>query len=285
MNNQHFLKGYLSSHFEYKFHVLESLLEKKYIIDIAKYEEENHYTFDEDRFYKSIVLDLKMTYYQVLETLFELLFTLYDKGLKGEQPNFWKDITNSNWRKNYNRISDIAKGSLDIMELNFHFPNFTIDAGRYYFYFGSSDSEQLYQIKQSLEAIKIFIKLCATDFTDRELYNALKHGIRAFPLISNFSMTTKDKNIKLDFPLNYSLTYMERSDSKGLELVTKPFDKERTLTFGKIASKLIWMIIEARKAKLQTNVTRIQSYMFIKEDILSMNIKRDGITKFKLKFE
>ncbi|HEY0262341.1 MAG TPA: hypothetical protein VGB95_04900, partial [Chitinophagales bacterium] len=139
-----------------------------------------------DVFRRTLKSDLRQTYFHAIETFFELFIALNPKGKKRfDDENILFNLTNSKWRKTYEKIKQIAEdeNALDFLDEKINYGNYNISIGHYLFYFGWFNNNALSQdffesLPSIINAIKYGIRIVARDFIQRDEYNAYKHGLR-----------------------------------------------------------------------------------------------------------
>jgi hypothetical protein len=243
-----FFSGYLVDHFLYKQFTLFNAIEKfpKLKSDILDGLDE---VVDSD-YEKSLRIEIRATYLQAVETLFELIFSLEPRGAVIDNRNIWYSLSTSEWRKNYERIESIAKGETDFLDR-------VVTAGKelkvpfiqYLFYFGVTNPSMLDAVKASFDPIKKFLRTFADEFSDRQEYNAFKHALRIFPTLTKFEVGPhgSDKPI-ISWDMARSMTYLTEEDDGSVAFRTKPLDTERDMRMGLVCSYLISNIVRSRKA-------------------------------------
>ena len=157
--------------------------------------------------------------------------------------------------KSYKLIQEIANGvfSLDILDERIDFLDYNISIAQYLFYPRMFDrtkfpAEFFIQVDQSIIAIKAGIKALAVDFSQRDEYNAYKHGIRIFPTYKSIHFVdagTMEQRIAFD--LSNSVSYYTFNDKLNeAKITTKLFDSERDFLMTRLGSNLIFTLIHYR---------------------------------------
>jgi hypothetical protein len=259
---------------------------KKMLDNLLKYENdffEGELDKDgSDCFRKTIQSDLRQTYFHAIETFFEIFFALNPKENPGfDDTNILFTLTNSDWRKSYNKIKKIASGemSLDYLNDQISWHRYNISIGHYLFYFGlfnkeKFDDEFFAHVNESIEAIRFGIKKVAEDFVEREEYNSYKHGLRIIPAISQLLVADVDSlEVKVKWDLSDSMSfYSKTKDKNELRVVTKLFDSQRdyemTLFCSNMVSNMIYYRqISMYKEKDKRTGTQIPVAFFGREEI------------------
>ena len=251
-----FYERYLKDYHKHKAFYLKKILEnpEKYVelffdYEISKQEKEN--------FKRTLQADLRQTYFHAIETFFEIFF-----ALNPENKNIFDDeyllfnLTNAKWQNNYKKIQDIAEGKLqlDFLTKKIQFYEREISIGHFLFYLGIYPNgkfpmKMFDEIDNSIEAIKYGIKLIAQDFTNKEEYNAYKHGLRLIPTSEKLMIAeAKTMKIRFEWDISQSMSFYKKSKNKDeLTVVTKLFDTERDYNMTLFCSNLIHHMIFYRK--------------------------------------
>lgn len=242
-----FFSGYLVDHFDYKLITLYNALVKfpKLKADIL----DGLDTVDDAEYEKSIRLEIRATYFQAMETLFELIFSLEPRGDVIDNQRIWYFLSTAEWGEDFKRIRSIAKGQTALFDR-------AITAGsdlkvpfiQYLFYFGVTDPTMIQAIQASLDPIKKFLVAFAKEFSDRAEYNAFKHALRIFPAMRTFEAINRATQKPLiTWDMTRSITYLTESDDGSISLETRPLDTERDMRMAQVCSRLISNIVRSRK--------------------------------------
>ena len=202
-------------------------------------------------------------YFQMIETLFEIIFAIFKYGHK----NIWFNLTNSNWKKNYNEIKDLNESS-DLFTRKI-----TVSSGenkqdllliKWIFYFVYSPNKTDLEWESNFNKIKEFLLIFASDFSDRDEYNAFKHAMRFYN--SSFSAYfgfQGMKDMQMICKSNDSITYLEEKMIEEIKtknkpvyriyITTKPFYFDIDFNCCKIIYSMIKNIIDSRKHYLLPN--------------------------------
>jgi hypothetical protein len=259
ISTETFYSSYLEDYNAYKLLMLTSILknlerfENDYFSEVDGYKRDNF----------SLVLktEIHQSYFHSVETLFELIFALLPENEVVTDNQILYRLANSDWKKNFNTIRKISQ---DKNELNFLdevvslSDNIQISKGHYVFYFGlyrnsKIQPELLNAIPISLENIKCGLFILAKDFTNRDIYNSYKHGLRLIPALKNiFLLDRKTMQEIVKFDLSNSITYMTVNEKdKSIKYTTKNYDIWRDIELSKFAIGLISNIINLRRASLR----------------------------------
>jgi tetratricopeptide (TPR) repeat protein len=220
-------------------------------------------------FRNMINLDIHILQFQVIEALFCLIFALEDLN----QDFTWFNLTfpkDSSKRSlaAYDRISYLNKGfNLEhflIKNINYNSKSFPI--WQFIFFFGINFEKIEKKNNYDLKLDKIFKNISkllgsmARIFSDRDDYNAYKHGLRLY-VSNNASISFRNEN-ELGIPegpiiqhssSKHVLTYLSKDqDSQGIFQVyekTKSFSPNEDLFYIENAIKLIQNIIDLRNTQ------------------------------------
>lgn len=218
---------------------------------------------DDEKTMLMLKTDLHYLYFQMVEALFELIFALQYRDDK----NIWYYISFSG-KNNYKKMSEINLSTSKLFDDKITLMNpkdkttIKISFLRYVF-FHIMDLEKLgIPEEENLVVIKKLLKKFASDFSDRNEYNAFKHSLRMTYEKPSPMIKTADGKHSFIFEGDNAFNYLEKyeDDSKiGLSLVTKCFFPKLDLLLCKYCSWLIHNIITTRK----------NSYFKMNEPILS----------------
>ena len=246
---QQFFSGYLVDHFPYKLAMLDNSLRmysqlKPVILDGIK-------KVDDAEYEKSVRLEIRATYFQAMETLFELIFSLEPRTSVVDNRLLWYYLSTAQWRKNYKRIGLIAEGDTSFLDRTIRIgKNFETSFIEYLFYYGAKDPKMLEAVRPGFESIKKFIVAFAKEFSDRGEYNAFKHALRAFPAMMKIEAIQRATQKRLiTWDLSRSISYLTEGEDRSLTLETRPLDTERDMRMGQTCSLLISNIVRSRKAQ------------------------------------
>lgn len=244
---------------------------------------------DNNEYKKTLKTEMHFLYFQMIETLFELIFAISEK----DNRNLWLSLTFSNWQNNYNKITKLSNTSYlftSKVKTIINKKDIEIPLLRWIFYFIYSSKMNDKEWKDNLNKIKKLLLLFAKDFTDRGEYNAYKHSLRFYN--SSFSMSigiTGSKNMHTLGSSNDSITYLEeqkKKESNGqykstgrILRITKPFNFERDYSCCIVLYEMIKNIINTRKYSLipELNGKKFHFSNFINIDMTK--IFKTGIRK------
>lgn len=206
---------------------------------------------DDEKFLLMLRTDLHYLYFQMVEALFELIFAIQ----KRDDTNLWYYLSFSD-KNNYKKIAEIASSKSNIFEEKIKLMNpndkSTIDISflRYVF-FHILDLEKMgIPEEENMKVIKRLLIIFATDFSDRNEYNAFKHSLRMTYDKPSSMIKTIDGNHTFVFEGENAFNYLEKYEDKnkiGLSLITKCFFPKLDLLLCKYCSWLINNIIVIRK--------------------------------------
>lgn len=255
VNDKQFYSHYLKEYHSIKALYLKTLLDNHHKLneELAKHRAIQDLTKNSKFVLQA---DMRQNYFHCIETFFELFFAFLPKnGAIPDHHNIIKLLVKSDWKTNYKLIQDIADGnfSLDIFDEPIEFIGYRTTVGHYLFYPGMFDrakfTDEFFKLTdQSILAIKSAIKALATDFSQRDEYNAYKHGIRIFPSYKSIHVVSvEDMKEQMSWDLSNSVSFYTFNDKfKESKITTKLFDSERDLLMTRLCSNLIFTLINYR---------------------------------------
>lgn len=234
---------------------------------------------------KSLRLEIRATYFQTIETLFELVFSLEPRGNVIDNRRIWYFLSTSKWRDNYKRIDKIARSDTAFLDRVITArKGFDVPFLQYLFFFGVTNPSMLGAVRASFDPIKKFLVAFAQEFADRDEYIAFKHALRILPLLQNVQMgphTPEKPAVTLD--MSSSLTYLVEKD-KSISFRTKPLDTIRDMRMGHACAYLISNIIRSRRAHF-TGILEGNLHTFSEESFPNANQRKATWTEFNLTFK
>lgn len=243
------------------------------------------YDYSVDDHLRSIKIDIRQTYFQSIETVFELLFSFKPIGTE-----FRDDQVFSNLIKRKDHYEDIRKfasgeGGLEFLEQTFEFDGHGSMLGIQYLFYGFLTDDKLGgQLVESLQAIRNVLKIIATDISDRKEYNSYKHGLRIFPVGKSFSIhdhKTMEEIIKWD--IKDSMSFMEKDEKSGqIDVVTRLFDPERDHNLTIMCNNLISNLIMIRRSSYQEKDKKTCIVVFKTEDVIKLSKPNVKIQDLKM---
>ncbi|MVM42306.1 hypothetical protein GO730_39115 [Spirosoma sp. HMF3257] len=153
-------------------------------------------------------------------------------------------------------IREIAENetALDFLNETVTFMGYQISIAHYLFYpcllpTGKFPDEVFEHVKESIDAAAYGIRRIATDFIDREEYNAYKHGLRLIPASSKLQFADPDTmKIQLEWDISQSMSYYVKTKKPGdIRIETKLFDSERDYRMTLFCSNLIYNLVYYRQ--------------------------------------
>ncbi|WP_308572303.1 hypothetical protein [uncultured Methanobacterium sp.] len=232
--------------------------------------------------YKRMIrTELHFLYFQMIETLFELIFAIS----KFTRQEIWAALTFSNKRNSpyyydcYGNIRELSHDRLkdpDLwapVKIGGSGGNIEIPLIRWIFYdtFNIPEmSEEDWEI--NLDNIYYFLRKFAKDFSDREEYNAYKHSLRFFNTQYAFGFALKGSSNFFGRRTDNSIVYLaaekNNNDSYSLKECSKAFDFKTDYNRCILIHDLISNIIITRKAVIckppLSSAVLTQSAMFHK---------------------
>jgi len=255
------------------YHKTKAIYLKKILDNIEKFQpvffDENTDVEIINNFKRTIQCELRHNYFHAIETFFELLFALDPRGKKElDDKNVQFNLTNSKWRTTFKKIEKIKE---DEQALDFLFEKMTygdeqITIGYFLFYTGiqierfSKQFEE--ELIESIEAIKKTIRIMASDFLDRDEYNAYKHGLRLIPSITELSLLNTNTGKKeMTWNLDESMSFYKQTINPDvLTVVTKVFDSGRDHQMAYLCSNLIHHLVYFRRIAMGIQKDKNEKY-------------------------
>ena len=274
-----FYKDYPIDHWLYKANMLKNVIEnfdsiKNVILkDLGDVIEEDCI--------KMLKAEIHFTLFQMIETLFELIFTLE----KRDDRKLWLYLSLSyrTSKAKYKRIEKISKGEIEFLDNQIRLPSGKeITLIHYLFYFWLEELP-IKEIKENFEKIKQILIIFAETFTDRIEYNAYKHSLKFFQTSMELEFGELKDNEK--FPiLNLSSdnTFAFLYNDKGqIKKIFKSFDYEIDFEKIIICHWLISNIINARKRYFFNRGGKVKLAYFNKENFDRLNKTNYTLHKFE----
>jgi len=217
-------------------------------------------------FQRVIRTELHFLYFQMVETLFEIIFAVS----RHDNKDLWVALTFSNDRntpfysETYREIAglnDFSKIFTEKIKIEIDGKRIEIPLLRWIFYFIYPTKLKDDEWKKNLENIKKLLLIFARDFTDRGEYNAYKHSLRFYnaPFSMAIGLTGSNKMHSLGSSED-CITFLEEQKKKnesgemmstGRILRTqKPFDFQRDYDLCILIYAMIKNIIYTRKYTL-----------------------------------
>jgi hypothetical protein len=278
INSNLFFSQFQVNYFDYKQSSLEYLLS-----NFPKVGVENQILdYKEKDYINAIRCDIRQTFFQAIETVFEVFFALMPDKKGRINQRIIERITLSDLP--YNKINKLIEyeDSLDFLDLEMEYSNkIPVKLGEFIFYFGLHDQEKFKNdIKESLESIKYALRILAGEFSDRREYNSYKHGLRIIPALQTLSFLNADTMEQTkNWDLNDSMTfYSYDKKTQETSYITKVFDSDRDIRLTTICSNLLWLMIKLRDAsfnKSDKEKDREVAILFFSKDKIIEAAKTD----------
>jgi len=258
-----FFQSYLVDHFLYKQESLLCFL--RYYDELKAKLQEGISEINDEQYLQTLKVEIRGTYFQAIETLFELIFSLEPREGIIDNRNIWFFLSTSKWHDNYDRIQSIANGDLAFLDrpINAN-PNLSIPFIQYVFFFAVTNEANLKVVQDSFEPIRKLLRAFASEFTDRDEYNAIKHSVRLIHLMKDLVVAQRGSDetlIKRDF--KDSMSYIKQEADGSLSAYTKPLDTVRDFKMTTVCSNLI------------SNIFRSRRYHFTKDDSIVIHTLTD----------
>jgi len=226
---------------------------------------------DED-FLKMVKIELHVTYFQMVECIFKMIFGLEFK----EDLALWEYLSDATKDKQIiKRIENIGNGRHEGL-----FSEVELDKGvtipfiQYVFYFIYQRSED-FDMEANLKNIHKALIIFGKDFSDRDEYNAFKHSLRLYHTGMTIGIGSPGRNMKASMSEN-TLVYL-----KSGKKVFKAFDPETDFLKCLLCHQLISNIINTRKYYFYG----IHEKWFIFENIdWTFTYPKTSITKFSVSY-
>lgn len=224
-------------------------------------------------------LEIRGVFFQAIETLFELIFALES----GNDANIWQSLVDAPWSKNYARIQAFSEGSDGFLDKKLSFPGKDADSLfeptflQYVFFFIYVPDLPDDGFQKTLSFIREFLVVAAREFSDRDDYNAYKHGLRLFPTIVGMNLSNSLATVDLDFGDTY--TILRQNDPYTHHI--KTFDIDRDLRMINVCGEFISNIINFRKFFFFPDAGYAGYYYYADEDVsqvTSPNLKAANIS-------
>jgi len=271
-----FFDGYLVDHFLYKqttmYNALEAAIKRlpkadsnvlEKVLTYAWHKSSSFLTarslkglkeIDYGAYAKSLRLEIRATYFQAIETLFELIFSLEPRRNVIDNRHIWYFLCTSKGKNNYKRIEKIATSDTAFLDRMINASEtMRMPFIQYLFYFGMTDPSAQDAIRASLDPIKKFLVAFAKEFSDRAEYNAFKHALRILPTLQKVEFLDQSKKPVLPLDMSTSMSYLDE-EGESLSLRTRPLDTLRDMRMSQVCAYLISNIVRARRAHFTKNL-------------------------------
>ncbi|MBU2903486.1 hypothetical protein KO529_01710 [Arenibacter algicola] len=284
-----FYHSYVKEYHEVRATYLKNLLSNIDSVDELLKENELNYAGTRISLTKNtkfiIQADLRQNYFHAIETFFEFFFAfLPNKGVIPDNSKIVRQVVQSNWSGNYKKIGYIANGNmkLNILDKKINFEGHNVTVGQYIFYLGTFsrqkfDKKYFTDVQESIESLKVAIKVLAIDFHNRDEYNSYKHTMRAFPNYQSIKLIDpKTSKEEFEFDLSNSVSYQKYNDKEKETIIkTRLFDPERDCEMTKFCSRLIYNMLELRnimfnKSSIKNKDEKIAIFLFNKSNITEL---------------
>jgi hypothetical protein len=257
-------RAYLTDHFYVKQEMLRNLID-----NYENYSE----LWNKNGFYlgrelqkndilQSLKIEMLGAMYQSIETLFTLIYVIDKYGAKGET-HLWKLISIRN-SKIVKWVDEIALGAFELKG-DIEVGGRKVNRIRNLFY-GNLPFLDEKELDKSVGVIEAGLVLLAKEFSDRDVYNAYKHGLRLFNSLSMASIVIGDER-SIDIDGSNSITYLDsvvNIDSEN-KFIIKNVDVDFCYNASIFVAALISNLIRSRKAELM-KVT--ENIVFFGPDLL-----------------
>lgn len=216
------------------------------------------YLGDDEEFYKrTLLLDLRSTYFHSIETLFSLIAVLREYAeplLKNpESINFFDELTAYDQRKLYTEIESYKASRTSLGFVDDMIADSDWSIGRFIFYAALRPPDGVYgeylkSVNESISSITTALQLFADDFGDRKEYNSYKHGLRVLDAFKSMYLLEPKSKRMLKMDLTETLTFpVWDKKKKSMHLKTNHYDFERDHKMTLLAASLIRSIVTNRR--------------------------------------
>jgi hypothetical protein len=282
---KNFYKRYPIDHWLYKLNYLKNSLDNFDQIKDLIYKGLND-TKDEDCILM-LKTEMHFTYFQIIETLFEVVFALNEDN----DLFLWLNLSitkNTKIKKHMaiikkianNDFSDIDK--IKVVPSTINNSKIEIPFLQYVFFFGQAPIPELSDedLKFNLENIQKSLTIFAKDFSDRNEYNAYKHTHRLYHSKNILKIAPTGTNDFKDFgETENAFNFIERIKGK-IQLTTKSFDPDRDYNLSILANNLLTNIIVLRR--LHYHNIQAVFYSFHKIDLNEIDKIKSSLSKFSV---
>ncbi len=295
-----FYRTYNPGYWLYKIHLLKNSHDNYESINDAL--KTNLSEVEDDAYKRMLRTELHFLYFQMVETLFEIIFALSRPGF--DNRDLWIALTFSSDRQtvfysdSYKKIKEFSEGKLKDPDLSGKVIT-EIQGGKvempllqwiFYFVYPLKMTEN--EKAKNLENIKNLLHVFAEDFTDRGEYNAYKHSLRFYNAPVSMSIMSPKSQAKLMLgKSNDAITYLEEYNKKDktgktqancqIARTTKPFNFERDYRCCMTINELIKNIINTRKYSFldELHGKDFQFTTFLDINVPQLEDKKTGIIK------
>lgn len=241
---------------------------------------------DQTRYTQFIKSEIRITCFHAIETLFELIFALEPKGGDLRDEKILHSLVTSKQSVNYGRIGNIASGkdNLDFLdEICIQEGQIPVWIHIFYFHQNLNMSEEgKEKFADTHKGIKYFIKNIAGIFSNREEYNAYKHGLRIMHTVNYVSIGLENDPSPFvdDLSDSMSLLTLEKDSKTGnhvaeiVDIIS--FDTDLDMEIIQICYYMINNIISRRKSFFVLAETNTKGSLFPLDDMkksLAPNIR------------
>lgn len=222
-----------------------------------------------------ILQDLKMevhfTYYQALETLFSLITAFRRKRI--DNRGLWHYLVQLSKPKYakfvYETVAETAEGKTSYLDcLVTVGEKLEVPFSQYLLYFGVPMGLEADDASKNLKSITEILVRLATDFADRESYNAYKHGLRLYCQGESKLQIIPHEEPKqvISFDMKPAIVILKKDADGTIKQTAKCFDYRLDFDLIKLGSALIHNIIVSRR-RFYSNEKSVNLYFFDKFDV------------------
>jgi hypothetical protein len=238
-------------------------------VDVKTFLNKDIHESESEDYKRMIRTELHFLYFQMIETLFEIIFALEN----ADNRDLWAALTFSNdkttyfYSNTYKKISDLSDTS-DIfrekMNISILGEEVEVPVLRWLFYFVYPTSLSEEKWTENLKNIKRLLVTFSKDFSDRGEYNAYKHSLRFYNAPFEMMIGLGRNNVQHLGSADDSITFLEARKARNtngdmvrtgqIARVQKPFDFQRDYTMCILIYTMIKNIIYTRKYSLLSDL-------------------------------
>jgi len=224
----------------------------------------------EKQFQGMMKFDLHFLKFQIIESLFSIIFALEEK----DDWNLWFNLSFPKGESQrsfsvYSRIAGLNK--IYIMENYLKKPleidEITVPLWKHVFYYGTNLDQQNVDIEQNLANMCRILTRIAIKFSDRTDYNSYKHSLRCYPAGHRISFSPNGKSNRFHLAsAENTAVFLEKIDKNNdivVNIKYKAFSVEEDYRDIYLCIKLISNILHSRKAFIHNN--QIEDVHFFSE--------------------
>lgn len=259
LNEKSILNCYRQDSILIKATILREIIKKNDLLDNILENSDVKPKGDYSGWISSLKLDIHSSMFHAIETLFTLMFVTLE-----EPDEFWLRVSNYSPRELVQKVRAVAEDINLITDENL----ITL----FYKCFDKNFIEKLNK-RKLFDSIRMLLKGAALEFSDKEEYNAYKHGGRYLQGATRAVIKDSKDNLKDILGEGDCIIYLRRKEGK---LFHKLYDYESDFQIIKLTYNLLDLLINQRKLECGSleSGTKINTIDFSKEDIEGLMNKR-----------